>query len=653
MRIFILCISLLCGIGAYAQEIELRNWQFSKAGSGKWFPAKVPGNIYTDLHRQYLIASPFISPEAIADYKIDESDWTYRASFHLDSEAVDRGVQLRFPAIDTYARIYVNGVLEGKANNAFRNWTWLLKNSLIIGRNELKVAFKSAKEVSGAFAKDALPVILPDHPRVYSRKPQYQFGWDFGPAYPGCGLPLAPELRVTRRTSTKRTTKYPVTSVRLIQTPDSAGQGFYFEKNGSPLYIKGANWIPANIFPAEVTDADYRSLLLLAKKANMNMLRVWGGGIYEKEIFYDLCDSLGIMVWQDFMFAGGMNPGDEAFFANVREEVLEQVKRLRKHKSVVLWCGNNEIDEAWNNWGWQKQFNLNGADSAKVWNDYKRLFSDSIPAWIKEAGDSRPYISTSPMHGWGREKSYNEGDSHYWGLWWGLEGWEKFKTHTGRFVSEYGMQAMPHLKTVETFTKPAERSVYAPQLQSHQRANAGMQKLHFYLDKYFIDSTRLKDLGLDQYVYLTQVLQHYILKNSIAVHRSKQPYNMGTMLWQLNDCWPGITWSIIDFYKRPKAAWYAVREAYRDDLLPEIESIIPKEKRRVDPRLSLVRLSPVLVQVTALEDADYVWIDDGEGKNIFSENYFHLRKNESRIVTAEQPMSTNIRLWSLYDVLKK
>ncbi|MBK6329962.1 MAG: hypothetical protein IPF62_05325 [Bacteroidetes bacterium] len=185
--------------------------------------------------------------------------------------------------------------------------------------------------------------------------------------------------------------------------------------------MKGANWIPADVFLPRITHDKYRSVLIAAKQAGMNMLRVWGGGIYEDDYFYTLCDSLDIYIWQDFMFAGAMYPTDAYALENIKQEAIDNILRLRKHKCIVLWCGNNEIDEAWHNWGWQKQFNLTQNDSTALWRGYQQLFHELLPSLVSQYDSGRAYIASSPLHGWGRTQSMTHGDSHYWGLWWGLD----------------------------------------------------------------------------------------------------------------------------------------------------------------------------------------------------------------------------------------
>ena len=293
-------------------------------------------------------------------------------------------LELTFDGLDTYADVYLNGKLILQTDNMFRGWAVYVKQFVKRTNNVLLIKFASAQNKVDSIAKSKLPLVLPDNNRVYLRKAQFQFGWDWGPKFVGCGIWKTIKLKGWNGVRISPTFTIEKNNIKLIQQKDSIGTSFYFEKNGKPIYAKGANWIPGDVFLPRLKREDYRKMLLSAKGANMNMLRVWGGGVYESDDFYDLCDSLHIMVWQDFMFAGGMYPGDDAFMNNVREEVKYQIERLRNHPCIVLWCGNNEVEEAWKNWGWQNQFNLHGADSAKVWNDYKRLFQDSLKKWVDE-----------------------------------------------------------------------------------------------------------------------------------------------------------------------------------------------------------------------------------------------------------------------------
>jgi len=304
----------------------------------------------------------------------------------------------------------------------------------------------------------------------------------------------------------------------------------------------------------------------MAYQSNINMLRVWGGGVYETDDFYELCDSLGIMVWQDFMFAGTVYPGDTAFIENVSQEVKEQVIRLRNHPCMALWCGNNEIDEAWHNWGWQKSLGYSVVDSTKLWNDYLHLFEEIIPRVVKEHDPQTNYVPSSPANGWGREKAYQQGDVHYWGVWWGDMPFEEYNLKIGRFVSEYGFQGLPDPKTIDSFTLPVDRNLDSEVMAAHQKHSRGKELIREYMERDYKVPEDFED-----YVYVSQLLQARGIKTAIEAHRRARPYNMGTMYWQLNDCWPVTSWSGIDYNHRWKAMQYAVKMAYDRFLVSFVE----------------------------------------------------------------------------------
>jgi len=356
-------------------------------------------------------------------------------------------------------------------------------------------------------------------------------------------------------------------TVELIQEADSIGKSFYLKVNGKPVFIRGANYIPMDNFPSRVTDSMYTALIKDVDTSNINMLRVWGGGIYENDIFYDLCDEKGIMVWQDFMFANAMYPEDDQFFRSVRDEVIQNIVRLRRHPSIVLWCGNNEMEEGWYNWGWVKEYGYNKQDSSRIYRNYRKIFKEFIPYALLRHDTLRPYISSSPMHGWGREESLREGDLHYWGVWWGKEPFEMYNEKVGRFVSEYGFQGFPDYSTIEKFAPPSERHLGSNVMNAHQKHPVGYEIIDEYMKRDYI-----VPIDFEMYAYVSQLLQADGLKTAIEAHRRAKPACMGTMYWQLNDSWPVVSWSTIDYYGKKKASYYAASRAYRDFFVkPEME----------------------------------------------------------------------------------
>lgn len=347
--------------------------------------------------------------------------------------------------------------------------------------------------------------------------------------------------------------------IKVITEPDSIGKSFYFQVNGIPVFAKGANYIPNDNFLPRVDSIKYETIVKSAVDANMNMLRVWGGGIYENDIFYNLCDKYGILVWQDFMFACSMYPGNTDFIENLKVEAEENIIRLRNHPSVALWCGNNEIDAAWCNsdencgWGWKQKYTPE--QRKEIWNTYENIFNKILPEAVKKYDNNKFYWPSSPFS----EPGYgsNSGDMHYWGVWHGGDPFERFEEVKSRFMSEYGFQSFPEMNTIKEFTLPQDWDIYSDVMLSHQRSGIGNQKIKEYLEMYYPLPEKFED-----FLYVGQVLQAYGIKRAIDFHRINKPYCMGTLYWQLNDCWPGASWSGIDYYGNWKALHYEVKNAF-------------------------------------------------------------------------------------------
>lgn len=382
----------------------------------------------------------------------------------------------------------------------------------------------------------------------------------------GMGLQNLYEIKVSilkrEKILDEKLVKTGLRSVEVVQEKDSVGRSFFFRINGQDVFAKGANYIPNDNFLSRVTKEDYEKVLNTAAESNMNMLRVWGGGIYENYEFYELCDEKGIMLWQDFMFAGNMYPNDSAFLQSIITEATQNVKRLRNHPSIVLWCGNNEISEAWHNWGWQKTYDLSEQDSTELWNNYLNIFENILPEIVDEYSPGTFYWPSSPSNGWGRDIAYKEGDVHYWGVWWGKEPFEKYNEKVGRFMSEYGFQGMPDLKTIESFTKKEDLSLDSDVMKAHQKHPFGWENIQEYLKWDYPTPKNFEHL-----VYLSQLMQAEGIKIAIEAHRRAKPYCMGTLYWQLNDCWPVTSWSSVDYYGRWKALQYFTKKAFEKYLV--------------------------------------------------------------------------------------
>jgi beta-mannosidase len=351
-------------------------------------------------------------------------------------------------------------------------------------------------------------------------------------------------------------------SVELRRDRDQMGQGFTFVINGIPIFAKGANVIPFDAFPARVTQTRLRRVLEGARDANMNMVRNWGGGYYESDDFFELTDELGLLVWQDFMFGGGMQPGyDSAFRANVVAEARDNVRRLRDHPSIVLWCGNNEEETAWKDWGHRRT--LSAADpvfAEQVWKGYVQLFGEDLRKVVAEEGGGVPYWSSSPSNDLTEKANdSNNGDKHYWDVWAGSKPIESYLDETPRFMSEFGLQGWPSLRTIDTFASKNEQQIDSPVIRAHQKflAGEGNNRLLHYIRESYGEPKDFPD-----FVYLSQVMQAEGIELAALHHRASRPRTMGSLYWQLNDVWPGASWSSIDYYGRWKPLHFFARRFF-------------------------------------------------------------------------------------------
>jgi beta-mannosidase len=356
-------------------------------------------------------------------------------------------------------------------------------------------------------------------------------------------------------------------TLKLVQQDDESGQSFHFELNGVPVFMKGANHIPNDLFIPRISDEVYEWEIKTAVESNMNMLRVWGGGIYENDIFYELCNKYGILVWQDFMFACSMYPGNEVFIESVRQEAIDNVIRLRNHPSVALWCGNNEIDVAWSEyskggWGWKEQYTPE--QRKEIWQNYEKVFHEVLPQVCEKHDPSRSYWPSSPMAGPKEHSNYSstKGDMHYWGVWHGKEPFSQFLKVRARFMSEYGFQSFPDLYTVQKYALPEDYNIESEVMAAHQRSGIGNLRIKEYLEMYY-----KKPKNFESFLYVGQVLQAEGIKMAIEAHRRDMPYNMGTLYWQMNDCWPVASWSGMDYFGRWKALQYFVKKAFKPVLV--------------------------------------------------------------------------------------
>lgn len=652
------------------------NWTVSSAYGNQSYKATVPGNIFSDLIDNDVIEDPFVGENEHKVQWVSDSVWVYNSTFTLPNAVLNKQhITLNFDGLDTYATVLLNGEALLKTNNAFREYT-VPVNELVARNNTIQIAFTPTK-IHEEQAKNQLSYTMPEGNRIFTRKAQFQYGWDWGPVLNTSGIwkdiyikawdvaaidhiyleenaytaeeasfnvnvtltnpaivgssievevagkrfgtavneeqntytiPVtidnpsfwwphnlgtphlyAVDVRLKNDGSVldAKQLKHGVRTVELVTEPDALGTSFYFKINGTPVYMKGANYIPQNSLQNRVVDADYDKLLSNVVDANMNMLRVWGGGIYEDDLFYERCDEKGILVWQDFMYACAMYPGDDAFLENAKQEATDQLIRLRNHPSIVLWCGNNESSEGWHRWGWQNGKTEHQKD--KIWGDYLKLFDSILPQQVADYS-KLPYWESSPKFGRGNPKYKFEGDAHDWWVWHDGYPFEHFEEHVPRFMSEFGFQSFPSEEVLDYLMESKQLDLGDEAIKSHQKHHRGFQLIDEYMARDFPVPSDPKD-----YAYVSQLVQAKGMRMGIEAHRRAKPYNMGTLYWQLNDCWPAISWSSIDYFGQWKALHYAAKEAFENVLISFVQaddvlhiSVVNDHLQGVDETLQLI-----------------------------------------------------------------
>jgi beta-mannosidase len=604
------------------------DWQFSQAGKDDWMPATVPGGAYTDLLAAGKIPDPFYRDNEKTVQWVGDSDWIYRRTFDVPAEVLNNDrVLLRCEGLDTLAQIKINGTAAGSADNMFRLWEFDVKALLQAGKNSIEVYFSSPavymkqrdassqapeKFVQGRawrhisletfnVARIADVLIQQNHSNgnvsldvqvnaevvreiarplkarlsvLHQGKPvattsleinngqgngqltikHPKLWWPAGmgeqPLYT-VHVELSGDGGDTIDTTTKRI------GLRMLKAVLPQGDSpLHFEANGIPFFAKGANWIPADSFPTRVTPEISRRYVADAAAVNMNVLRFWGGGYYEDDALFDACDEHGICVWLDFKFACAAYPAfDEQFMENVRFEARDNLRRLRHHPCIAVWCGNNEISLSW----WRGP---TWAPNRMSVEDYDKLFQNLLGDQVKKFAPEANYVSGSP----------DCGDTHYWDVWHGTKMFDAYRTQSG-FMSEFGYESFPELKTIKAFTNEADRAgVLTPVMKWHQRSGVGnvdgnAEIIHM-MHRYFREP---KDF--ETTLWLSQILQGYGIKTGAEYWRQTMPKSMGCVFWQYNDCWPGMSWSSVDYFGRWKALHYLARKFYAPVLVSGLENV--------------------------------------------------------------------------------
>ena len=371
------------------------------------------------------------------------------------------------------------------------------------------------------------------------------------------------EIQCEGKTIDCNTTKAGIRDIKVVTDWDADGHmQFYFVLNGVPVFAKGTNYIPQDNFLTAVDETRYRTTLRDAADANMNMVRVWGGGIYENDIFYDICDELGLMVWQDFMFACSVYPASGEWLENVAEEAADNIIRLRNHPSVALWCGGNECLDAWYNWGWKRKLERESpGEAAIVEEELNRQYFETLPEAVASYAPDSFYWPSSPFSAQGRGSDGVNGDRHFWTVWHGKAPIDTYNKEQAHFFSEYGMQSFPEYSSLVKFIPDStEHYIQSEPMMSHQRGGDHANSLiEWYLESEYKHPEDFKD-----FLYATHVMQADAMRTAIEAHRRDKPYCMGSILWQHDDCWPVASWATRDYYGKWKGAHYLVKKAFEN-----------------------------------------------------------------------------------------
>jgi beta-mannosidase len=408
------------------------------------------------------------------------------------------------------------------------------------------------EEAISAKGEAIVRVNIPDPqlwwPNGYGEQPLYQVE-----------ITLYSSGSLSRNALDQRAYQIGLRTIELRQEEDSHGRSFVFVVNGVSIFAKGSNWIPADSFPTRLSQEHLEGLIRSAVETQQNMLRVWGGGFYESEQFYDLCDRYGILVWQEFIFSCSIYPlQDHDFLENVHAEVIQNIHRLRHRASLALWCGNNEMEMGWVTWGWDR------ADLQELKNAYDRFFHHTLPGWCAAEDPDHAYWPSSPSSDIPFEdpNGQRQGDTHYWDVWHGRKPFTAYRGQTPRFMSEFGFQALPPMETIRTYAQEADFNMSSYIMDRHQKNDSGNALIISQMLEHFLMPKDFASL-----VYLSEVLQSEGIRYGVEHWRRHRDIVAGILYWQLNDCWPVASWSSLDYFGRWKALHYAARRFFAPVML--------------------------------------------------------------------------------------
>lgn len=650
VKIRFLLYVLVFPVAFFAQKSIQLQWEIQHPVDKNWIKLGVRGSVQEALMQQGILPDPFQGTNEDAYQWIEDHVWHFKSRFFLTETMFNaKEVELIFPCIDTYAKIFVNGKEVIDAQNYFRPYRVEVRSELDLGYNEIEAVFTPPVLFhKKTYESEDFHYPAPnDHGKIkaapLTRKPQFQFGWDWAPRINTLGFPypVTVEVKESRciqscvvntlsigdtaelewvlvnETNAKHhhirsqvfgwevkndgnnlqkfrfslenpklwfprdfgspamyedtlvtldeqgriLQEYPYTfgvrSVQLVQQADDWGTSFYFQINGKPVFMKGGDMIPPSMFGGETSQEEWEQWVASMAESNFNMVRIWGGGDYADEAFLNACDKAGIMVWHDAMFACAMYPGSSAFLANVEAEFNYQWPRITRHPSVVYINGNNEVDVAWKNWGFQLEYSLNASEQMVIETAYDALFRKLLPNVLAQYSNL-PYVHTSPLSNWGKPDFYNHGTQHYWGVWHGTDPMKDFEKKVGRFNAEYGFQSFPEFSTLKSFSDSSDWALSSRVMKHHQKSYVGNGMMLKHAIGFYG-----KPRDFKEFVYFSQLTQAYAVASAIGGHLLDAPRCMGTLYWQVNDCWPAPTWSSIDYLGHWKSLHYQVRNLYQ------------------------------------------------------------------------------------------
>ena len=624
-------------------------WEMRSADEDRFFPATVPGSVYSDLLEQGRMEDPFWRDNEMAAFDLMKKDYIYHRTFTLDADTLLADeVRLVFEGLDTLCEVSVNSRPVLSTDNMHRTYSVDVRSVLREGENDITILFRSPVQAAASAFRTAHLHGATDATRGFPsiRKAHCMYGWDWGPRLPDAGIYrpvylwavstpkiasiridqshapgvvqlhfnpemdmpsrsrpeglyirytlLAPDGQAVGETCDETMTvrdpllwwprgyglqplytlqadlftsdgihldrwgkRIGLRTVELAEDPTETGTSFCLKVNGVGIFCMGADYIPEDSLLSRVTPERTRRLLEDCCLANFNCLRVWGGGYYPDDFFFDACDELGLLVWQDFMFACANYELGYGFEQNIRKEFSCVIRRLRHHPSLALWCGNNENESALAGTPW---FPTTPRQKA----DYIKIFEYSLPSMLEEMDPQRIYRPSSPSSGGSFDQPGDDtrGDVHYWDVWHGSLPFHAFRDHAFSFVSEFGFQSFPCMKTVESFTLPEDRNPFSYIMEKHQRNADANGKILQYMSR-----TYLYPSSMDLMVYASQLLQAEAIRCGVEAWRSRRGSCSGAIYWQLNDIWPVASWASIDYFGRWKALHYMARRFFAPLLL--------------------------------------------------------------------------------------